>query len=59
MWFVRLTAPLNGFQFAVIVANFVVQMTNEKSGGKGRVVIGYCRDGKGSWKMALDVDNND
>lgn len=48
--------------FAVIVANFDVQMTNkvtdEKGGGKGRVVIGYRRDENGDWKMALDVDNN-
>ncbi len=49
--------------FAVLVSNFNVKVTDKKTGevggGAGRLVIGYRRDENGAWKMALDVDNND
>lgn len=49
--------------FAVLITNFNVKVTDKASGqqggGSGRLVIGYRRDESGAWKMALDVDNND
>jgi len=49
--------------FAVVVGHFTVEMTNketqQKGGGSGRLVLNYRRHNDGSWKMLLDVDNND
>lgn len=49
--------------FAVMVTRFDVKtinkQTSEVSGGSGRLVLGYCRDKTGGWKLALDADNND
>lgn len=49
--------------FAVMVLSFDVKMTHkqsgEQSGGAGRLVLGYRKDAKGQWKIALDADNND
>ena len=49
--------------FAVLVTNFDVKVTDkatgQRGGGSGRLVIGYQRDENGNWLMALDVDNND
>ena len=48
--------------FAVMITHYDVKTVNKKTGeaggGSGRLVIGYRRDEKGDWKMALDVDNN-
>ncbi|MEM7136107.1 MAG: nuclear transport factor 2 family protein [Myxococcota bacterium] len=49
--------------FALIVGHFTVDYTHrgtgDNGGGEGRLVIVYRRHRDGSWKMLLDVDNND
>ena len=49
--------------FALVVGHFGVESTNkatgDKSGGSGRLAINYRRHNDGSWKMILDMDNND
>lgn len=49
--------------FALAVGRFSVEATDKASGksggGQGRLVLGYRRHPDGSWKMLLDVDNND
>ncbi|MEP2706839.1 MAG: DUF4440 domain-containing protein [Roseibium sp.] len=48
---------------AVLVGRFSVEATNKDSGeaggGKGRLSLIYRRHPDGSWKLLLDVDNND
>jgi ketosteroid isomerase-like protein len=48
--------------FAVMVASFDVttshKVSGEIGGGSGRLILGFRRDSKGDWKIALDVDNN-
>lgn len=48
--------------FAMVLGHFDVEMTNkasgEKSGGLGRLALGYRRHADGSWKMVFDMDNN-
>lgn len=48
---------------ALIVGRFSVDFTDkatgQKGGGKGRLVLNYRRHPDGSWKMLLDIDNND
>ncbi len=48
---------------AIVVGHFTAEITSkstgEKSGGRGRLVIVYRRHPDGSWKMILDMDNND
>ena len=48
---------------ALIVGRFSVafkdRATGRKSGGRGRLVLNYRRHPDGSWKMLLDIDNND
>lgn len=48
--------------FAVVVGEFGGEMTDKATGdtrgASGRLLIGYRRNEKGEWKMALDVDNN-
>ena len=49
--------------FAQIIGHFRVEMTDkttgEKGGGSGRLALVYRRHPDGSWKMTLDMDNND
>ena len=48
---------------ALIVGHFSVEFTDkatgQKGGGRGRLVMNYRRHPDGSWKMLLDIDNND
>ena len=48
---------------AVVVGHFDVEMTDKSSGDKksaeGRLALNYRRHPDGSWKMLLDLDNND
>jgi ketosteroid isomerase-like protein len=48
---------------ALVIGHFDVEATNkktgEKGGGSGRLAITYRRHDDGSWKMILDMDNND
>lgn len=48
---------------AIVVGHFSVEMTDKltgnKSEGKGRLILNYRKHPDGSWKMLLDVDNND
>lgn len=49
--------------YALLVGHFVNSVTNKKTGqkggGEGRLVLNYRRHPDGSWKMILDMDNND
>ena len=49
--------------FAVVVGHFTNELIDKKSGqkrgGEGRLVVSYRRHPDGSWKMILDIDNND
>lgn len=48
---------------ALLVGHFKVESTDKASGqmggGEGRLVLTYRRHPDGSWKMLLDIDNND
>lgn len=48
---------------ALMVGHFTVSFTNKESGQKGgsegRLILSYRRHPDGSWKLLLDVDNND
>jgi len=48
---------------ALAVGHFTVDMTTKQSGEKrhaeGRLILSYIRHTDGSWKLILDVDNND
>lgn len=48
---------------ALLVGRFTVEFTDnetgEKGGGQGRLVLNYRRHQDGSWKLLLDIDNND
>ncbi|MEM8813566.1 MAG: DUF4440 domain-containing protein [Pseudomonadota bacterium] len=48
---------------ALIVGRFSVEVTDkatgQKGGGQGRLVLNYRRHPDGSWKLLLDIDNND
>lgn len=48
---------------ALIVGSFSVEFTDkatgQKGGGQGRLALIYRRHPDGSWKMLLDIDNND
>ncbi|MEM1250731.1 MAG: nuclear transport factor 2 family protein [Acidobacteriota bacterium] len=48
--------------FALVVGTFGGTMRSKSDGSlqrnSGRLVIGYCRDASGSWRMILDVDND-
>lgn len=49
--------------FALAVGHFTVDVTVKENGDKqhvdGRLILSYRRHLDGSWKMILDVDNND
>lgn len=49
--------------FALIIGHFDVEATDKASGAKkaveGRLALNYRRHPDGSWKMVLDMDNND
>lgn len=49
--------------FALMIGRFSVEVTNKETGqvshGQGRLVLSYRRHPDGSWKLLLDVDNND
>ena len=48
---------------AVIIGRYTVEVTDEatgqKGGGEGRLLLNYRRHPDGSWKMLVDMDNND
>jgi ketosteroid isomerase-like protein len=48
---------------AMLVGHFTVEATNkvtgEKGGGEGRLALIYRLHSDGSWKLLLDIDNND
>lgn len=48
---------------AMMIGRFTVAFTNKESGqqggGEGRLTLCYRRHTGGSWKLVLDVDNND
>ncbi|WP_086933825.1 YybH family protein [Agarilytica rhodophyticola] len=48
---------------AMIVGHYGVDFTNkttgEKGGGSGRLALVYRKHPDGSWKLLLDIDNND
>ncbi len=48
---------------ALVVGHFTVEVTGKASGEKqnaaGRLALTYRRHPDGSWKMLLDLDNND
>jgi len=48
---------------AILVGHFINDLTEKSSGQKRgwewRLIIVYRRQNDGSWKMILDVDNND
>lgn len=48
---------------ALIVGHFDVEVTDKTSGaqkaGEGRLALTYRRHPDGSWKLLLDIDNND
>ncbi len=48
---------------AVLIGHFTVEVTDKASGeirlGEGRLVLSYRRHPDGSWKLLLDIDNND
>lgn len=48
---------------ALIVGHFDVEVTDKASGekktGEGRLVLNYRRHADGTWKLLLDIDNND
>ncbi|WP_299948873.1 DUF4440 domain-containing protein [uncultured Ruegeria sp.] len=48
---------------ALLVGRFTVAVSNKSSGetgsGQGRIALIYRRHPDGSWKMQLDIDNND
>lgn len=48
---------------ALMVGYFTVEVTNKKTGqtggAEGRLVLTYRRHPDGSWKLLLDIDNND
>jgi len=47
---------------AIVSGRFYGTMTLRDTGAvrspEGRLVLGYKRDGTGTWKMFLDIDNN-
>ncbi len=49
--------------FAILIGYFTVEITHKETGqtgnGEGRLTLAYQRLSDGSWKMLLDVDNND
>ena len=49
--------------FAILVGFFTNKATHKQSGeikqGQGRLILAYRRHEDGTWKMLLDVDNND
>ena len=49
--------------FALIIGRYDVEVTDKASGEKkfaeGRLALNYRRHPDGSWKMLLDMDNND
>ncbi len=50
-------------KFAVLIGRFSVVATHKlsgnKGGGQGRLALVYRKHDDGSWKMLLDIDNND
>jgi len=48
---------------ALVVGHFDVEVTDKASGekktGEGRLALTYRRHPDGSWKLLLDIDNND
>lgn len=48
---------------AMVIGHFTVEVTNkntgQKGGGEGRLALIYRRESDGSWKLLLDMDNND
>jgi len=49
--------------FAVLIGRFSVEATDkatgQQGGGQGRLVLVYRRHADGTWKMLLDINNND
>ncbi len=49
--------------FTVVIGRFSVEVTpkgtNDVSQAAGRLILNYRRHPDGSWKLLLDVDNND